>query len=281
MEKNVLWDKDIEKTFDNLSENQLDNFLELLFFISKNNIPNYMCLATKQNADMWEWLYSRDEVGLNDIKKELIFYIEKTKDIGQEEFEQKTEKIGKNETLKILVIRFNDEEIFYISTIDKYYAGMRYYLAMEKKDDFAKDLQECFPNIYFVSGIGTTINTLNRKFDEIRGEIVEHLTALNDYHKQFISLSVEQKSNREIAEAFKADTGIDCSPQGGREGVQGLKVTYFNQRTKCDETITCELHTKFKKFNINRREQDRIYFFSGKDGIQDGKVIVKHIGTHL
>lgn len=42
--------------------------------------------------------------------------------------------------------------------------------------------------------------------------------------------------------------------------------------------MICELHTKFKRFNIDRDNQDRIYFFPGKEGILDGKAIVKYIG---
>ena len=36
-----------------------------------------------------------------------------------------------------------------------------------------------------------------------------------------------------------------------------------------------------EKFNIDRTKQDRIYFFPGRKGIHEGKIIVKHIGKHL
>ena len=75
--------------------------------------------------------------------------------------------------------------------------------------------------------------------------------------------------------------GIACSPQAGRDKVQILKETYFNTKSGQEETVICELHTKFRKFNIDKNKQDRIYFFPGKTGIKEGKVIVKHIGKHL
>ncbi len=76
-------------------------------------------------------------------------------------------------------------------------------------------------------------------------------------------------------------TGIACSPQAGREHVQSLRQIFRNEETKQDEEITCELHTKFRTFNIDRKKQDRLYFFPGKKGIKGGKIIVKHIGEHL
>ena len=56
---------------------------------------------------------------------------------------------------------------------------------------------------------------------------------------------------------------------------------YFNSKNGQEEAVTCELHTKFKRFNIDIDKQDRIYFFPGKREILEGKVIVKHIGGHL
>lgn len=127
----------------------------------------------------------------------------------------------------------------------------------------------------------TTVNTLNRKFEDIRAEIVEHLVHIDNYHSRFSEMLEGHKSYQEIAQQFFMDTGIDCSPQASRKKVQVLKETQINEITGQEETIDCELHTKFKTFNSDREKQDRIYFFPGKHGIAGGRIIVKHIGTHL
>lgn len=110
---------------------------------------------------------------------------------------------------------------------------------------------------------------------------MDHLSIINDYKDKFCELLSENRSYVEIARIFHEDTGIDCSTQAGRKGVQKLKAKYFNAENGQEEDILCELHTKFNRFNINREEQDRIYFFLGRKGIKGGKIIVKHIGTHL
>lgn len=237
--------------------------------------------STLNEAELWDWLYSKEKIELNDIKRELSRRLERAECVAQNEFDELMGKIGKLQEIKVLALTFKRENIYYISTILEYYAGIRSYLASEKKDDFCSDLQECFPNIYFAEGIGTTINTLNRRFEDIREEIVEHLTQINDYQVKFSELLDEHKPYQEIAQQFAADTGIDCSPQAGREKVQQLRESQVNETTGQEESIVCELHTKFKTFNIDRERQDRIYFSPGKQGILGGRVIVKHIGKHL
>lgn len=109
---------------------------------------------------------------------------------------------------------------------------------------------------------------------------MKHLTALNGYKDKFLKLSGENKGYREIADEFQCDSGIECSPQAGRDHVAGLRRSFYNEVSKEEESITCEMHTKFKKYNIDRQKQDRIYFAPSKQGIQKGKVVVVHIGTH-
>lgn len=281
MKKVVLWRKKIEKEFVSASESQLDKFLELIQYIQKSDIRNAICESTLNEAELWRWLSSKEQTELNDIKRELTRRLERAECVAQNEFDELLGKIGKLQKIKVLALSFKRESIYYISTILEYYAGIRSYLASEKKDDFCNDLQECFPNIYFAEGIGTTINTLNRRFEDIREEIVEHLTQINDYQVKFGELLDEHKPYQEIAQQFSTDTGIDCSPQAGREKVQLLRERQVNETTGQEEMIVCELHTKFKTFNIDREHQDRIYFSPGKQGILGGRVIVKHIGKHL
>lgn len=281
MEKRVLWDKDIKCCLRDFSQTQTEDFLELLDYIGDHEIDNLICEATKDDPEIWDWLYSKEPAEWNDLKRELIRKIEKAKCATPEEFRKMLKIVGKQNPVKTLILFRDTHNDFCVATMPEYYTGLRKYLAMEKKNEFCGDLPECFPNIYFSEDIERTVNTLNRKFEEIRGEIVKHLTEINDYQIRFGQLLSENTSYQEIAQRFSADTGIECSPQGGREKVQRLKETCLNTKSGRTETVICELHTKFKKFNIDKSKQDRIYFFPGKEGILEGKIIVKHIGGHL
>ena len=281
MEKKILWDECINTQFSTASEEQLDSFVALLEYIEENDLKTLVSDELYISAELWEWLSSKAEINLNDIKREIQKKLSKATKVTQTDYERISQNIGILTNIKTLVLHLGEEKAFFISTLKDYYIALREYLIMEKKNDFCEDMAECFPEIYFVEDIGTTINTLNRGFSELREEIVEHLTAINNYHSKFAYLLSMGKSNQEIAQEFSADTNVDCSPQAGREGVQNLKLSCYNVISKQMENIKCELHTKFKKFNIDRTKQDRIYFFPGKPGIKEGKIIVKHIGKHL
>ncbi len=280
MEKEILWAKKLEEILCDFSYEQLDDFLSAIDYSLEYGASMYISDEEYDSANLWAWLYSHDNDELNDIKRELQKYIGKSTNVLKSHFEDKMKEIGKNSRIKTLIAgnRISD---FGFCSLNTYLHILRIYLGMEKKDEFSKDLDECFPNLYFVSDIDSTINTLNRNFNEIRGEIIGHLSALDLYKNNFSALVNEGKSNIEISKMFMSDMNIECSPQGDRRGIESLKLTLYNKLTKCDEIIVCELHTKFKKYNIDKTKQDRIYFFPGKAGIENGRVIIKHIGTHL
>lgn len=281
MEKEMLWDKHLDEQFISATNTELEAFLELLSYISDNNISNKLSYEFYEKPELWEWLTSRETISLRDVKKELSIKMNKAKKISEQEYMDVISRVGGLIDKRVMILSFYKEKVYYIYCIDDYYIALRKYLAMEKKDDFCRDMLECFPNIYFADDIASTINTLNRKFEELREEIVEHLIELNNYHSKFLEMLSENKSNQTIAQKFCADTGIDCSPQASRDSVRALKISCFNELSSRNEIINCELHTKFKKFNIDRTKQDRIYFFPGRKGIHEGKIIVKHIGKHL
>ena len=79
MDKVVLWGRDIEKDFAKATQEQLDDFLELTRYIQKSRIPNKICENTLDKAKLWEWLGAKDQVELNDIKRELSRYLEKAR----------------------------------------------------------------------------------------------------------------------------------------------------------------------------------------------------------
>ena len=281
MTKLILWDENLSSQFAKQSEQQLDMFLILLKYITDQKIHNKLSIDLYDNPDLWEWLVSKEQVGLRDIKRELSISINKAEKISGDEYRKVIHNVDEIDKNIVLILAFDKSNVFYISTMDEYYTGLRNYLSMEKKDDFCADMLECFPNIYFVDGIDSTVNSLNRGFEELRKEIVEHLSQINDYHSRFAALILQGKSNQDIAEEFYKDTGIECSPQAGRDGIRYLKYSCYNEVSKQTEVVKCELHTKFKRHNIDRTKQDRIYFFPGKPGIQEGRIIVKHIGKHL
>lgn len=281
MNLGAVWTEEIPAQIPARSKEDIDEFLKLLDFFDDARIDTYLNeQAVYENMEFCDWIYSKESSELNDMKRELSKKISKYYHIDEIEQQKLIGNIGRDFEKKWVGIDFREEVEFYAFTISKFYKICRFYLKWNKKSDFIQDLSFCYPNIFFDASVQGSFHSLNRRFEEVCEEIVEHLTALNNYREKFIQLSEENKGYREIAEEFQRDSGIECSPQSGRRNVAGLKREFLNTLNNKTETVNCELHTKFKKFNIDREKQDRIYFAPAKKGIQEEKVVVVHIGKH-
>lgn len=281
MRVTAVYAKEFARQIVKKERESIEKLLDLLDILDEKEIPAVIdeegLYADIQFA---EWVYSRDKEEWNDLKRELVIKISRCRHVDEEEIEENLKNAGKNLPEKIIGISYEEKE-FYACTIARFYTALRKYLAKESRYEFEKDMSFCYPDIYFDKSAGPSMGTLNRDFHEMREEIADHLTALNDYQPAFLRLVNEQKGYQEIADIFKQDTHIECSPQAGRDRVNLLKRKYLSDKTGENTEITCEMHTKFKKWNRDRTKQDRIYFAPGRPDILQGKVIVIHIGEHL
>lgn len=236
-----------------------------------------------QNMNFATWIY--DYTSYRDLKKELSKKIGKAcsilPDATNNELLKETDILEKN----IFILGENKKlNIFY--QVDNYYTFKRFILSDNKtKHAFLTDLDECFPRIFF-DNVGSSMNSLNNEFNLMKKDIVFHLTKLNDFNELFLDYKRDKMDNNNLCLKFKAFSGINCSPQAGRDGTKGLKREYpldenYNSDNTKTKVLCCELHTKFTTHNRNREEQDRIYFHPGDCQIKNGKTIIIHIGKHL
>lgn len=220
-----------------------------------------------------EWLYNRNNPNLVDLKKELSIKIERAESI-----DEKCD-VFFNRTDCFIISKYNGLFDNNVWSLDDYYGFRQEQL--KQIDDvhlFAKYLPECFSNIFFYGDISNSLSTLVAPFFERKPEIIEHLKKLDEFYCEFQKMLSQGKDNKYICQQFKSYSGIDCSPQAGRDGVIELTKEFYNENTKRTESLKCELHTKLQR--KGKQKPDRIYFHPGKKGIHNGKIIVIHIGEH-
>lgn len=282
MKANSIWTQEISSEFSRQPAGKIEELLELMTFSKENKIDQFINdISLYDNPIFSKWIYSTDCHELNDIKRELQIKIARSRHVDDIQQSQLLRAIGILSTSKTVGIDFENPSAFFIYNQQGFIQACREYLKNEDESDFIDDMLFCFPNLYFHPSVKTSLHTLNRNFRDIRNEIIAHLTALDDYCKKFLEMTYEHKGYREMAAAFQKYTHIECSPQASRDHVKSLKYSFTNTITNQTEEITCELHTKFRKHNINRQKQDRIYFAPPRPEILDGKVIIVHIGAHL
>lgn len=274
----ALWTNEITSQFIGLNTaiEKIEQLLELLDYCDEYAIYLFINEDTiYSNQSFCEWLYGKRNPEMNDMKREIQIKMSKSTNIDNKTYDEFFDK-NKGSMLKL---NFDESQEWFLYTIAKLFRIKQMVLKTETKAEFKEDMEQCFQNIHFDESVKQSLNTLYRNFDEIKSEIVDHLSAL-DEHAQIFNES-QRIANEEIAATFVERTGIDCSPQAGRKGVIELKRNYYNEKKLAYEEVCCELHTKFNKHGIDRTKQDRIYFFPGRDGIENGKIIVAYIGKHL
>ena len=232
-----------------------------------------------------EWLYSKENPELVDLKKELSILINKAKTIDRKtynKYESYLEEGSSNFysfSCQFVFFSNDDKEQYHnVSTLNKYYKVLRWYLRKSPNiNTLFNSGKNVFPNLYFHENVLPSLRTLNNSFSSIVEEIIEHLEALELYSG--IENKIPSVSNRVKCQQIVEKYNIDCSPETSRERAKIMSFEILVSERK--QKINCEYHTKFKKFGRDNTKQDRIYFSFGDKEYEDGKMIIYHIGDHV
>lgn len=155
----------------------------------------------------------------------------------------------------------------------------RYFLSIYPIDSlfFLAECDKYFPAIYFHSNNQVSIKSI---LDDFSIEIVRHLSELND---KFKTIRNGYTHLPEALIAFSSACNLETSLEGNASRKKKLTFDFETEKGKI-ESIYCEPHTKINSHNNKGNTayfQYRIYFHEGKSNIQNGKILVAHIGEHL
>lgn len=291
MKEVAFWDI---KLFDSLLESEnLEVYLSDLldtFEVAKTNGATIKCCEDIynyciNNIFFGDWLYNKKFAPeFADIKRELSIHLSRSLPIELDEYNELIKVIDQSTSSNelILCFSFSEDNILFIHAPDNYWYAKQWFLSnFISKDKFIEEAKKCFPNLFFHDDVTTSFHTLNADFNFIKTIIVKHLQSLNNYYNESTCRFNSGVSFRQIASEIQSLYKIECSPQANRDSVQKLFFDFYNTETTNEETLCCELHTKLKWDNMDREKQDRIYFHPGKRHIQDGKILVVYIGTHI
>lgn len=292
----AVWDYRITEkliTTDKL-EYDINNLLDTIECAKMDNADIYFCdelLCKNINGiDFSTWLYDKNSYPeYADAKRELYRYMMKSNRVGNDEYFRlwslfENNSIEVEENTKSLVISFyiSADNTLYVFSPQRYYSAKQWYLSKYvNRDEFVVEAKGCFLNLFFHENVISSINTLNTDFRIVKPYIIEHLQALDAYQRIYSLKGNSSGSFREIANEIEELYSIACSPQADRNSVKNLKYDFKNNSTKRIENLCCELHTKLKWHDMDRSKQDRIYFHPGKLEIENGRILIVHIGTHL
>ncbi len=143
---------------------------------------------------------------------------------------------------------------------------------------FHEEAKSYFPNLYLHDSI---IDTMRPIYNNFVKKIIYHLSCLNDdFHKY----KQDPYQRIETLNAFSSLLDEQASPQGNAN-VKPLLTFDFTTGNGMIEAVCCEPHLKLCYSDNHPGDSKyyyyRIYFHEGKKHIQNGKILIGHIGEHL
>lgn len=157
----------------------------------------------------------------------------------------------------------------------------RYFLGIYPKNEtyYIDECKKYFPKLSFHERNKMTIKSILRNCPQ---KIIYHLSALNDKFRE--SSNLPELNRTQILEHFSINSSLDekASIEGDASRKKDFTFQFLNSEN-ISEDVCCEPHLKlcYSDTDTAYSTERRIYFYEGKPNIQNGKILIGHIGKHL
>ena len=158
----------------------------------------------------------------------------------------------------------------------------RYFLSHypQSEDNFIDECKKYFPKLFFHERNKIVIKKI---FHDFTKTILFHLAMLND---EFYKFETNPYNRKDTLKKFSIACNLpeEASPEGNASRKPSFTFDFIN-RKKEKILICCEPHLKLCRSDNYPGDGEyyyhRIYFYEGKEEIQNGKILIGHIGEHL
>jgi len=295
---------DDNTTLDQISE-RIENLLisieDIRKEIYKNKIDEDRFLKNEEiyevklykNLLVLDFLYgcpSEDCKQINSIVRNALRSIidkySKSSDLSEQEIVQLVK--NNNESRLSGLICLNSIELEDISpnnalnTKNDWYNFHRFFLAQNPLDEshFFKEIQKYFPQIYFHPHVENSLKSLEGGLDKFAGPIIHNLIQLND---KFSSYPVQSSLN-DVLRMFSRECNVDATLEGDIRRKPELTFDFADANSNKVFSVYCEPHLKLSKSSLlgdTHHYFNRIYFHLALPDVNNGRILVGHIGAHL
>ncbi len=174
------------------------------------------------------------------------------------------------------------DEAQLIYGIDGWYKFRRLFLGLyPNSETFISECSKYFTNLCFHDQNNESIKAIINNFSL---SIVKHLGFLNDVFFTYRTRSFPNESIKYKTFTSECNLESDAAPKDNNDSKKSLTFEFINIEGKL-EAITCYPHLRLSRSDQHPGDghhyQHRIYFHEGLATIQNGKILIGHIGLHL
>ena len=255
----------IYKNIENLNylNGQINSFNDLVF-----RDQNIYYIPLVDGKLIYEILHVPHIEFSQDYKTMLSLIIDRAKDLNGENYQN----IGLNKVADLNII-YNESELmeYYYSLIENVHDEEEFYICIKKY----------FTKLKFQEKVAESLTTLEGDGLEIFAkDIVKSLKCLENEFKDILN---ESNGLPEALTRFSSVIGLETTPEGNVARKPDFTFK-FKKDNEEDIDICCESHIKLSKSSKSGDHTyyyNRLHFYEGRDGIENGKILIGHIGGHL
>lgn len=225
----------------------------------------------------------------HDIKKTFMILLDRanTSNLNEQEVVDLVKlntRSNLNGLLILHLINLDEIEIdskVIIKTKEQWYKFHRSFLAENPIDEtnFYNESRKYFTQINFHPNVEISLRRLEGDLEKFAGSIIYNLTQLNDKFNSY-------RNKYDLVETlrrFSSECDVDASLEGNASKKPALTYEFTVENSK-RVSVCCEPHLKLSESDSTGDTHfyyNRIYFHDGKPNIDEGKILVAHIGNHL
>jgi hypothetical protein len=173
----------------------------------------------------------------------------------------------------------NEKQVIY--GIDCWYKFRRFFLGKYPKNiNFTmQEFEKYFPKLYFHT---ENYNSLKDLFPDFIKNIILHLGYLNDIFYTYKNREFTNESEKYKAFTSECNLEEKAASKDSNSAKEKLKYKFKKKNDEIVEII-CYPHLRICRSDIsgdNKYYQHRIYFHEGFDGVENGCILIGHIGKH-
>jgi hypothetical protein len=174
------------------------------------------------------------------------------------------------------------ENIYSVYNKNNWISFHRYFLGLYPKSPrhFKAECEKYFPRLFIHARVEDSISSILQDFSK---KIVYYLSCLND---KFEECKTNPYDRVKTLKKFSSLCSFDepASNEGNIQRKKELSFSFLNSVSNREEMIYCEPHLKLSQSDNSGNSEfyfHRIYFHEGKPEIENGKILIGHIGKHL
>jgi hypothetical protein len=158
----------------------------------------------------------------------------------------------------------------------------RYFLGLypQSEDNFIDECNKYFPGLFFHE---RNKQAIKKVFHGFTKTILFHLSMLNDEFHKYKEVTFNRNDTLKRF-SIACNLHEEASSEGDASRKHNFKFDFINNKGQT-ALICCEPHLKLCRSDKHPGDSEyyfhRIYFHEGQEEIQNGKILIGHIGEHL